>query len=222
MLNHFPVFEGKPEFIHDLTTHREGHGGCQGAIHMVGIGHREDFFGGDVGEEHIPALADRRSPLPNMVFGQAHQQVRARPLIVHFGEACVIQEGFVGFEVGIVLLPGLNRVGLVDAFGHEDVIPEFLEALLGGQLREDSLRPGFTSHASDAPLDLVLHGVVDDGFPLHSGQLLPAGDAIGVHALEQFRVGCFQVQHVIAVLEDGIAIGQFVVRQVAEHLIAAV
>jgi len=78
----FAIFEGEMKLIHDLPAHTEGHGGSQRTIHAVGIGHAEDFFGGNVGHKAFAIRTYCSAALPDVILDQMHPQVGAGAFVV--------------------------------------------------------------------------------------------------------------------------------------------
>lgn len=123
VVHNLAILEGEVELVHDLSAYCQRHGGSKRAIHFVGMRHAENFLRGDVGEEHIPTLAQTGTAIPNVLLGQSHHQIRAGAFVVNGAEAGFIHEAFMFLELFIMLFPGLAWVLLVYPAGFENVFP---------------------------------------------------------------------------------------------------
>ena len=94
--------------------------------------------------------------MPFMAVGKADRQVGARSLEMQRGEALAVQPGGALVQVGIVLGPGGDRIGDIDARGGEDRLGELGDRDRFRIVREDLLRPGRVRIGDDVPVDVEI------------------------------------------------------------------
>ncbi len=198
-IHHLAVPEGEAQALNQPAPRAQGQGGGQGAVHFVGVGQGEDLLGGQVGHEAVPARNPGGTPLPDMPLGQVNHQVGARALVVQLLKVVPVQKIHMARQRLLVGLPRGHRVLQVDAGGLKNLLPQGTDGGRLFQLREHAHSPGRGGQGRDAPLDLVLHGVLHDALVGLALDLLPAADARRVGLLEQLRVGRVERQQVVVV-----------------------
>ncbi len=89
-----------------------------------------------------------------MTIGQANGEVGARAGIFERRELLAVEPGPAGLEIGVVRLPGGNRIVLVDPGGLEDGVGQLGDGDVLWIVGEDQLGPVGRGVGDDVPVDV--------------------------------------------------------------------
>ena len=118
---------------------------------------------------------------------------------MHPIETGFIEEILVGFESGIVFLPGGDWIILINSGREENIFPKLPHRLFLRQFGEGGFSPSRACHRGDTPFNFVLHGVLHCPFACHASNLLPTGNPGWINRLEKVGVWRNQAENMVVV-----------------------
>ena len=190
-LHDLAVLHHEAELVDDGAVVHQGHGGVHHAVDAGLQGRGKQLLRGDVGDILLAGQGDIVARLPDVTLGQFHRQIGAKRVCIMQGfEVQGVQLLHPLMEGGEVVFPLLHRFAVAaDADGLENGVPQLFHGFVFAILREHGLRPAGDGNGGDAPGEAAAHLQAVKVLQRLAAGLLGADDALGVHALEIFRVG---------------------------------
>jgi hypothetical protein len=178
-----PVLEADLEPAHHRAPERERPRRADDALGSAQVGRGEDLLGGHVRDvaDAVDGLLDGAAP--GRLREEPDGEICAGSVEAHGVEPELVQPLGAGLESGDVLVPGLDRVLVVEPARVGDGVPEPLQV----RLAEHRLRPTLGGRGDDRPVHESLVGlaeVLGDQLP---GPSTP--DAVLVEVAEQIGLG---------------------------------